>query len=112
MKLDGKSGTKSLPSCTGTLCSLFLLIILINYTILKVDVLLQKKDVDILSTINLNFFTQDDVFDYEKGFNIAIGLTHYDSNQEPVDDDSYGEIVFNHYSWGPQNQELGIPSGR
>ena len=62
MKLDGKSGAKSLPTCTGSLCSLLLFIILINYTILKMDVLLQKKDVDILSAVNENYHTDEYVF--------------------------------------------------
>ena len=34
------------------------------------------------------------------GFNIAVALTRYDSDVEPFDDPTVGQVVFNHYKWG------------
>ena len=51
------------------------------------------------STIRLDvidYYYQDgDVFDLDKtpGLNIAFGITHYDTNLEPIDDLDYGEVV-------------------
>ena len=41
------------------------------------------------------------------GMNIAVGFSGYDSEREWVLDKSYGELVFNSYSWG--NDENGDP---
>ena len=70
------------------------------YTYLKADVLYNKKDVDILSTINDNFFTPDYELNYQNGFNIAAAFTGFDSETEDILDPTYGEIVFLHYYWG------------
>ena len=37
---------------------------------------------------------------------LAFGITHYDSNQEPIDDLDYGEIVARYQTWG-LGQEMG-----
>ena len=41
------------------------------------------------------------------GMQFAFGITHYDSNQEPVDDESYGRVVARYATWGLP----GFPSG-
>ena len=33
---------------------------------------------------------------------MAVAFTAYDSNPEPILDPTYGELVFNHFMWGPQ----------
>ena len=41
------------------------------------------------------YFTEFDKFELDKkpGFHIAFGITHYDSNPEPIDDLDYGEVI-------------------
>lgn len=56
------------------------------------DVLINKKDVDVLSTLNDLHFTPDDIFNYSNGLNIAVAFTAYDSNPEPILDPTYGTI--------------------
>ena len=60
MKVD--DGNEEKASFFGGICSLSLLIVVIAFTYQKVDVLINKRDVDILSTVNENFFTADEVF--------------------------------------------------
>ena len=60
-----------------------------------------KKDVDILSTTADSEYDPDYTFDYEKGFNVAAAFTAYDSNPEPILDETIGEIVFQHHFWEP-----------
>ena len=45
------------------------------------------------------------------GLNIAAAFTAYDSETEPIDDPTIGEIVFNHYKWG-KNADGSIFAGR
>ena len=35
------------------------------------------------------------------GMNFAIAFTAYDNERESILDPSYGRLIFNHYSWGP-----------
>ena len=73
------------------------------FAYLKIDVLINKKDVDVMSTINDNYYTPDDVITYKNtGFNIAAAFTAYDSETEDILDPTYGELVFMHYAWGEQ----------
>ena len=60
MKFDG--GRKKLQTCTGSIMSVLMLIILIIYCTLKVDVLLNKKQVDIISANNEEHFDEDNIF--------------------------------------------------
>jgi len=95
----------------GSLCSLALLVVVLVYSFVKGDVLLNSKDVNVLSTINDMYFTPDDQFTYDMGFNIAAGFTAYDSNPEPILDPTIGEVIFNHFKWGGDDAE-GFGSGR
>ena len=54
MKVDGGKVT-ALPTLAGTFCSVLLIIIVIGYTVMKIDVLLGKKDIDILMAVNESF---------------------------------------------------------
>ena len=101
MKLDEGHDAKN--SFLGGVCSLILLIVIIVYAYQKADVLIYKKDVDILSTTNEAFFDADHIFDATKGFAFAAAFTAYDGDPEPILEPEYGEIIFNHFSWGPQD---------
>ena len=49
MKLD--DGEASISTVTGALCSLLIVVLLVLYFYLKLDVLVYRKDVDVLSTL-------------------------------------------------------------
>ena len=92
--------------------SLFVTAIVLLFAYLKADVFIKKKDVDILSTVQDRFFTPEDVVDYtNNGFSVAAAFTSYDSETEDILDPSYGELVFNHYFWG-ENEDGVYESGR
>ena len=72
--------------------------ILIVYTYYKTDVLLQKKNVDILSAISEGNFDGSEIFGAKQGLNIAAAV--YDPTKfEPIDR-KYGRIRFSKFSWG------------
>ena len=93
MRLD--DGHQSIPSLMGSFLSFLLLIVICAYVYQKFDVLLARKDVDVLSSLNDSVFTDDDVFDFNNGFAISAAFTAYDSETEYILDKSYGELVFN-----------------
>lgn len=99
IKLD--DGDATLKSWMGTCCSLLLLTITGLYAYLKFDVFITKKEVSILSATQDLFFTDDDQFSYETGsLNIAAAFTSFNSETELELDPTYGELFFNSYSWG------------
>ena len=58
MKFEG--GKTELKSMTGAILSILLIIILLSYTALKVDNLIRRRQVDIISAINEDFYEDDD----------------------------------------------------
>ena len=75
MKFDG--GKRSLHSFTGSILSILLFIILLTYTCFKIDTLVTKGKVDIVSAINENYYDEDFIFSAKQGFNIAVGVTDF-----------------------------------
>ena len=98
MRFDKDS--PDLKSLMGALCSIILAVVTLAYAVQKADVLINRRDVDVLSTINDMEIAETDMFNYNNGFNIAVGFTAYDSNTEPILEPSIGELVFNHFTWG------------
>ena len=105
MKID--EGEDQINSFFGGIFSLVLAAVVIMYCLQKAHILYAKKDVDILSTINDGAFTPDDIFDNSNGFAFAASFTAYDSETENILLPEYGQIVFNAYSWGyDENSEV------
>ena len=98
MNLD--RGKSELHSCAGLISSILLGIIVIMYAYLKTDVLINNKDVNLLQSINQYFYSDEDIFSYKNGLNIAVALTSYDENIEWILDRKYGELVFQVDAWG------------
>ena len=99
MKLD--EGTSVVQTKLGACYTLIVIFLVAAYAMQKTEILINRKDIDVLSTVNDSHYNEDFVFKYEDGFNLAVALTAYDSNPEPILDPRIGELVFNHYSWGP-----------
>ena len=70
------------------------------YTMLKVNVLVYKTEIDILATKLDYYYDESFVFDYSMGFNIAVAFTGYNNVKEYEIDKSIGEVVFEEYAWG------------
>ena len=98
MGLD-KNGKKAQMSYAGSIFSLLLLGVTVAYSFLKINNLIEKKEVDIMSTVNQLRFSEDYIFSAEQGFNIAIAFTAYDSETEPILDPRYADIQFLAVEW-------------
>ena len=97
-KLNGDNTV--VQSYVGSVCTLMIFLVTILYALQKMDVIISKKDVDILSTVKEGFFDDDYVFSHENGLGIAVAFTGYNNEREWSLDPSYGNLVFNSFSWG------------
>ena len=70
------------------------------------DILINKKDVDVLTATKDLYYGSDFRFEYKDGFNVAVAFTAYDTDPEWILDESIGEIYFNHFQWGLVNGEF------
>ena len=86
MKFEG--GKKQLKSITGATLSILLIIVLLGYTALKVDTLLRRNQISIISAVNEDFYEDTEQISAKQGFNFAVALL---SGADP----SIGEFVFN-----------------
>ena len=101
-----------MQSWGGALCSLFLFITITAYSFQKLDVLFNGRDVDLIVSMKTNALQSHDEFDASMGLNFAAALTAYDDNEEPIDDPTFGELVFNHHKWGRNSDGSIFASGR
>ena len=78
MKLES-DGSMSLPTCVGSICSFLLLFFLIAYSVQKFDIMINRREHDIIYSMMDSYYDGNYVFDYEQGFNIAVAFSAYDS---------------------------------
>ena len=98
MTIDGN--ITEAKSFLGSILSLMILAVTLSYAYQKMDVLIQKKDVDVLSATKELVYSDQDKFTYQNGLNVAVAFTEFNNNREWELDPSYGTLVFNSYEWG------------
>ena len=98
LKMD--TGKGQVKSFMGTLCTLTWIIIMVVFALQKIDTLIGKKSIRILSSVKDLYFKDDNEFDYSLGLNIAVAFTPYDSSTDWNLEAKYGELVINSFSWG------------
>ena len=92
----------SVNSRCGSICTFSVIILVVWYSYIKMEVLLLRKDVDIISAINEYHYSEDYKFSYKQGINVAVAFTAYDNETEWILDPSYGTLEFKTYWWGEQ----------
>ena len=97
MKLS--DGEDVVPTWMGAFCSMVLMFILLAYTLQKVEVMLSKKDVDILTALNDSYLDSDFSFNAANGLNFAIKWHSLYDKTERLDP-SIGRLVFRYSQWG------------
>jgi len=104
MKLD--DGILGLSTVMGLFFSLLLMIIFLLYTAIKLDTLITRKDVDILSTVNHSVYGPDFIFNASQGLNFAVAFTAYDNEEYSILDPSIGELVMKAWTWGETDYDI------
>ena len=99
LRIDG--GDDAIRSFLGTTCSFLLLLITAFYGGLKMKVLQDRNDVNILVAKKDLFYTDDDIFSYENDkLNLAVAFTGYNNDEEYELPPEYGRLVINAFKWG------------
>ena len=83
MKLT--NGEDTVPTWMGTLCTILLFLIILAYTVQKMEVLFSKKDIDIITALNDSSLDSDFRFGSEQGFNIATKWYSHEDETEELD---------------------------
>ena len=92
MKLD--EGSDSIKSLMGSLCSIMLTILILSYAYQKMDVLIERKDIDVLSTTNEMYFPDDDEFSAKNGLRVAVAFTSFGLAETWELDPTYVSLAF------------------
>ena len=101
-----ESGKRKLQSHFGVVLGFFMIVILVLYAYLKFDVMLSYKGNQISEPEYQNFFDNDYIFGRSSGWNVAFGLTAYDSSSDPEPfDRGYGEIGAYMKVWGEKDED-------
>ena len=93
----------------GAGLSICFVVISLVFTLVKIEILWNKQDVDIMSALDENIIDYSDEFSGDNGFFVAAAITEYDSNPESVEEVRYGELVIEHFGWG-YAEEVGVVS--
>ena len=96
LKLD--KGQVMLPSIIGTVLSFISFFLIIGFTIQKLEILVNYKDMKITTSVQDNHFTESDTFSGRQGLNIAVALTSFDEDREMVSPE-YAKIQFVYDYW-------------
>lgn len=84
----------NLPTWTGACFSLLLYIVMLAYTIGRMNVYIYRKDPKILTPIRENFYSDEYVFNSTQGLNMAFALVPYGGDSDYELDPSIGKLVF------------------
>ena len=98
-KMKLSQGQATLPSMMGTLLSFIYFGLVLGYTILKFDILTNRKDVDITLMVKDTYFPDSYNFTSKHGFNIAVALSSFDNSTKLELPPEIGYIKFQMSRW-------------
>ena len=97
-------------SYMGALCSAIFISISLIFLYSKIMVLVEVSAVTVIPNLKEGALTFNDKFTADDGFFIAVALTKFDSETEPLDDPRHGELLIEHYGWGNGGDDIGTVS--
>ena len=100
MNIDAQ-GKKYQTSILGASLTLFMYAIVGVYTVQQIIIMVEKKNIDMVTATSEYFFSETDVFNEQMGLKFAVAFTGYDNIQEYDLPPEIGELVFTTYEWGP-----------
>ena len=101
-RMDG-GGSRKLASLVGILLSLIFFVVVTSYALQKLEVLIWKKDNEIMMTELRYFYGDDEAFTGQEGFDLAFGLTTEDGSEI---DATYGFFYLTEEEWGHDEDGL------
>lgn len=95
-----EDGNRSLKTPCGVIVNLIALFVIAAYTSQKMTVLLQRSNVNTLTTDLHNYYPDEYEFSSSQGLSIAMGVIDYFDEDFTLSDPTYGQFMFQSYSWG------------
>ena len=100
------NGQNSLPSKCGLFVTVILFITITFYGVTQLVTLSAYGNTTVMNNNIDSFYDEEYVFDLDKkdnGFQIAFGITAYDSNIEKIDDPDYATLHARLKQWGHED---------
>ena len=96
------NGKETTRTWAGVFCTMIIYALIVLYAGMKVFKVTNYGDSTIIQSISDSKFTADFKWtsSEDDGMQFAFGVTAYDSNQEPIDDPTYGRVVARYQTWG------------
>ena len=88
-----------LPSIIGLFFTFVFGAVMLGYTILKFEILVNRTEADMMSTVREAYYDSDFVIDASQNLNIAVAFTAYDNERESELDPSIAELIIHYRSW-------------
>ena len=108
MKLD--NGEQKYGSFFGVFVTVLFGLVLFGFSYAKMETLIGRDDIDIISSYEENHFADNEQFTAAKNhFFLAAALTMFDEGTESIENKEYGELLIENYGWG--NDHLGYTYG-
>ena len=98
LKLDKANTVKQ--SYMGVCLTCMIVGITLMFFYAKINTLVKKHDVDIMSALVDNEIDFDYKFTADQGFFISAALTNYNANTTLTEEARYGELIFEQFGWG------------
>ena len=91
-------GKEKFQSCKGCCLTLLLLTVLVFYGVMQSIKLVTFDETDVMVSQRDAYFDTNEV--YSDNLMYAFGITAYDSNREPIEDPSIGQLKPYYKNWG------------
>ena len=80
-------------SYMGAFCTIVVAFFVLAFTLTKLQTLINRKDVDIMSLAEDSAIDEDEVFSYSNGLFLAAALTEYNTDPRLIEQREYGELL-------------------
>ena len=77
----------------GAFCTIVVAFFVLAFTLTKLQTLINRKDVDIMSLAEDSAIDEDEVFSYSNGLFLAAALTEYNTDPRLIEQREYGELL-------------------
>ena len=86
-----------LPSIVGVIMTFFVGLVVVGYTAMKIDILINYKENKMMSIQQEAFYDDNFTMSGDQGLNLAVAFTEYGNEREISLDPSIGELVYKAY---------------
>ena len=99
LKVDFDGLGPAYKSYMGAAVSVTYVLMVCIFLFHKLLILFDDSATRVTSRIVENAIHETEKFNWEDNLFVAVALTHFKEEEEIIEDPTYGELVFEHFSW-------------